>query len=63
MSSVSQYKIVTGDNVIEIEQNVNENIVNGWEVQGGVSVIFHQSTKAYTFCQAMVKVKVMVEKE
>ena len=63
MSSVSQYKIVTGDNVIEIEQNVNENIVNGGEVQGGVSVIFHQSTKAYTFCQAMVKVKVMVEKE
>jgi hypothetical protein len=63
MSNVSQYKIVTGDNVIEIEQNVNENIVNGWEVQGGVSVIFHQSTKSYTFCQAMVKVKVMVEKE
>ena len=63
MSNLLQYKIVTGDNVIEIEQNVNENIVNGWEVQGGVSVIFPQSTKAYTFCQAMVKVKVRVEKE
>ncbi|WP_018613234.1 DUF1737 domain-containing protein [Segetibacter koreensis] len=60
MNKLSQYKIITGESVIEIEQNVNENINNGWEVQGGVSVMFQQSTKSYTFCQAMVKAKAMI---
>lgn len=62
MNQLSQYKILTSEGVIETERLVNEAISNGWIPQGGLAVTYDKSSKAYTFSQAVVKVKVAVEK-
>lgn len=61
MESGSQYKVVTGESVIEIERGVNEAFAAGWVPQGGISVQYNTSTKTFSFFQAMVKMQMSVE--
>jgi hypothetical protein len=61
MTSGAQYKILTGEAVLEIEQRVNEAFANGRVPQGGLSVIYNSSTKTFSFFQAMVKVQMGVD--
>jgi hypothetical protein len=57
----SQYKVLTGETVLEIERGVNEAFATGWVPQGGLSVLFNSSNKTFSFFQAMVKVHMPVE--
>lgn len=57
----SQYKVLTGESVIEIEQRVNEAFLNGWVPQGGLSVLSNAGSKSFSFFQAMVKVQMPIE--
>ncbi|MCW3111158.1 MAG: hypothetical protein JWQ09_5664 [Segetibacter sp.] len=61
MTNGSQYKVVTGESVLEIERSVNEAFSSGWVPQGGLSVLHNSSTKTFSFFQAMVKVQAMME--
>ena len=61
METGPQYKVVTGESVLEIERNVNEAFGSGWVPQGGVSVTYNTNTKTFSFFQSMVKVQMGVE--
>jgi hypothetical protein len=66
MNQISEYKVVTGINKIELEKEVNFMITEGWVPTGGVIIIPSPNSKeiggdliAYSInCfQAMVKLK------
>jgi hypothetical protein len=61
MSNESHYKVLTGENVLEIERSVNEAFGTGWVPQGGLSITYNSSTKTFSFFQAMVRVQMGVE--
>lgn len=61
MTSGSHYKVLTGETVLEIERSVNEAFANGWVPQGGLSVLYNSSTKAFSFFQAMVQMQMAAD--
>lgn len=61
MEAGPQYKILTGESVLEIERNVNEAFSGGWVPQGGVSVTYNANTKTFSFFQSVVKVQMHAE--
>jgi hypothetical protein len=61
METSPQYKVLTGESVLEIERNVNEAFGSGWVPQGGVSTTYNSATKSFSFFQAVVKVQMGVE--
>ncbi|MCW3114138.1 MAG: hypothetical protein JWR18_2534 [Segetibacter sp.] len=56
----SQYKVLTGETVLEIERSVNEAFTSGWVPQGGLTVLYNASSKGFSFFQAMVQVQMPV---
>jgi hypothetical protein len=51
-----EYRIFTSKSFIDLETTINNQLKNGWELQGGVSVAeFTRSEMIY--CQAMTKAK------
>ena len=51
-----RYRIVEGKDVEGLEQEVNEHLREGWDLQGGVCVVNSQAnTYAWWFYQALVR--------
>lgn len=55
------YKVITDNNTIDLENDINEAMDEGWKPQGGISVnVFmytsgSQPREVTTFAQAMIK--------
>jgi len=52
---VLQYKVIKTVDSIAFEKAVMEAAAEGWEPQGGVSVLFRERMCDFIYCQAMVK--------
>ena len=57
-----KYTVIINDDYAEFEQTVNSYLQNGWELQGGVSVVYFEkpirlgsSPTAFRYHQAMCK--------
>lgn len=49
-----EYKVISGENLTEINKLVNEMLMDGWIPQGGVSTV--QTAVGVEFYQALVKI-------
>lgn len=60
MAKPTEYKIIyleplAGGCLEDFEGEVEQLMIEGWELQGGVSVTYDQSSDGYIFAQAFIK--------
>jgi hypothetical protein len=63
MTRISEYKIVTGTDCAEVEQEVNELIKLGFVPTDSISSSFSPNEQKFYLFQTMVKWELLLEKE
>ena len=53
---MEQYRVITKDSVIDLQDAINNAITNGWTVQGGLAVSYSPN-KQHDYFQAMTRNK------
>lgn len=52
-----RYQVLECDGKEKLEREVNERLAQGWQVQGGVNIVYSPMSGSWRYCQAMIWVE------
>ena len=50
-----EYKVIEANKALDLQEEVNRHIQDGWVPLGGVAVVFSSTSNYWWFYQAMIK--------